>query len=63
MLQRIIDQPWISLGLVITMILLYAGASLRVRRDSRRRSRAIDDRRKELRPDADRRWQPRQPRG
>lgn len=61
MLQRIIDQPWISLGLVISMILLYAGALIRIRRDGRRRTRAIDDRRKDLRPEADRRWQPRKP--
>lgn len=59
MIQRIADQPWIFITFVVVMILLWVGASMRVRRDRLRRHRAKVDRRNKARAERDRRWNPR----
>ncbi|HZX31422.1 MAG TPA: hypothetical protein VFF03_08735 [Rhodocyclaceae bacterium] len=59
MIQSIIEQPWAFVGLVLVLILLQAGAALRIRRDRRLRQRALADRRQSIRPGDDRRWQAR----
>lgn len=61
MFQRMMDQPWISLGMLVTLVLLYVGATLRIRRDRNLKARAIADRRKTPRPASDRRWHSREP--
>lgn len=61
MFQRMVDQPWISIGMLVTLVLLYFGAMLRIRHDKRLKSRAIADRRKIPRPESERRWLSREP--
>jgi len=59
MIQRIIEQPWAFFGLVVTLMLLYLGAIIRIKRDNERKARANVDRRKSPRVEPERRWSPR----
>lgn len=56
MIQSILDQPWAFLAMILILLLLQVGAALRIRRDRRRRQRALVDRRQGIRQGADRRW-------
>jgi len=59
MLQRIIDNPWIFIAMIVTMAALCVAAFLRVQRDKLRSGRAKVDRRETPRTDPDRRWEKR----
>jgi len=58
-MQKIADQPWIALVLVVVLGLLWLGALRRIRRDRILRHRAKVDRRNKARAERDRRWKAR----
>lgn len=57
--QKIIDQPWMFLGLLAILVLLQLGAELRIRLDRKRKQRALNDQRQQPRAGPERRWQAR----
>lgn len=61
MMRTISDQPFIFIAFVAVMVLLWIGASIRIRHDRRLRHRAKVDRRNKLRAERDRRWNARAP--
>lgn len=63
MLERITENPWMFLAMVLTLVVLNLAAWLRIRRDSRKQGRAKVDRRKTQRKGADRRWENNRNRG
>lgn len=56
MIQSILDHPWAFLGMLLALLLLQVAAAMRIRRDRRRKQRALVDRRQGIRPGPDRRW-------
>jgi hypothetical protein len=61
MMRTLSDQPFIFIAFVVVMMLLWIGASIRIRHDRLLRHRAKVDRRNKLRVERDRRWNAREP--
>jgi hypothetical protein len=59
MIQKIVDQPWISITFLVILALLWVGALMRIKRDRLFKHRAKVNRRNKLRAERDRRWQTR----
>ncbi len=59
MIQKIVDQPWISITFLVILALLWVGALMRIKRDRLLKHRAKVNRRNKLRAERDRRWQTR----
>ena len=59
MIQKISEQPWLFIALVVIIALLWFASTVRVRRDRWRKHLARVNRRDKIRAERDRRWRPR----